>query len=296
MSTAIQSFAEFAVPDRVVLEEGLGGLPRVRLCHPSGAAAELYVHGAHVCSWSVPDAGEQLFVSRNAWFADGKPIRGGIPVVFPQFGDGPLPKHGLVRTQAWRVIHTAVSADGAPEIRLALQATADAWPFQVETVLRLELRARELCLEARVRNFGPKPVPFQYAFHTYFAVADIAATTVAGLAGVAFIDTLRNNVQETETRAAVTIDQEVDRVYVHAPDKLCLAARQSGRTLTIHKQNLPDAVVWNPWVAKSAALADFAPDEYQRMLCVETGAIARPVVLPPGAEWQAATRFELAAD
>ena len=35
--------------------------------------------------------------------------------------------------------------------------------------------------------------------------------------------------------------------------------------------------VWNPWVAKSAAMGDFGDEEYTGMVCVEAAAIAAPV-------------------
>jgi D-hexose-6-phosphate mutarotase len=31
----------------------------------------------------------------------------------------------------------------------------------------------------------------------------------------------------------------------------------------VHKSGFPDAVVWNPWVAKSQAMADFGDEEYK---------------------------------
>ncbi|MES2106056.1 MAG: D-hexose-6-phosphate mutarotase, partial [Pseudomonadota bacterium] len=57
-----------------------------------GAQAGITAHGAHVCSW-IPAAGkEQLFLSKTSEFRDGAAIRGGVPVIFPQFaGLGSLP-------------------------------------------------------------------------------------------------------------------------------------------------------------------------------------------------------------
>jgi glucose-6-phosphate 1-epimerase len=43
-----------------------------------------------------------------------------------------------------------------------------------------------------------------------------------------------------------------------------------------------DVVIWNPWVAKSAAMADFGDDEWTGMLCVETGNVLAAVTLAPG--------------
>lgn len=52
------------------------------------------------------------------------------------------------------------------------------------------------------------------------------------------------------------------------------------------KRGLPDAVVWNPWVAKAAAMADFGDDEYRTMLCIEPAvAGSGAVTLQPGAKW-----------
>ena len=51
----------------------------------------------------MPAGGEDwLYLSPQADYSPGASIRGGVPVVFPQFsGMGPLPKHGLVRTMTW---------------------------------------------------------------------------------------------------------------------------------------------------------------------------------------------------
>lgn len=37
----------------------------------------------------------------------------------------------------------------------------------------------------------------------------------------------------------------------------------SGSTVSVHKHNFPDAVVWNPWVDKSKAMGDFGDEEYK---------------------------------
>ena len=90
------------------------GLPCVRLRGANGASALIALHGAQLLSWktghsSVGDAPadgrERLFLSERARFAEGAAIRGGVPVIFPQFaGRGPLPKHGFARTLPWRLI------------------------------------------------------------------------------------------------------------------------------------------------------------------------------------------------
>lgn len=33
--------------------------------------------------------------------------------------------------------------------------------------------------------------------------------------------------------------------------------------ITLHKEGLPDAVVWNPWAEKAKGMADFDDEEYK---------------------------------
>ena len=47
---------------------------------------------------------EQLFVSKRSVFDGKKPIRGGIPFVFPVFGSSTiLPQHGFARIVRWQL-------------------------------------------------------------------------------------------------------------------------------------------------------------------------------------------------
>jgi hypothetical protein len=77
------------------LEEfvGKGELPALRVSSSSGGSSgsstqlEVYLFGGHATSWTV-NGEEQLFVSSIAVYDGKKAIRGGIPIVFPQFGAG----------------------------------------------------------------------------------------------------------------------------------------------------------------------------------------------------------------
>ena len=63
---------------------------------------KIYLHGAHVTSWVPAGGDERLFLSQKSEFRPGAAIRGGVPVIFPQFGGlGTLPKHGFARTLPW---------------------------------------------------------------------------------------------------------------------------------------------------------------------------------------------------
>jgi glucose-6-phosphate 1-epimerase len=56
---------------------------------------------------------------------------------------------------------------------------------------------------------------------------------------------------------------------------------------------MPDVVVWNPWIAKSQRMPDFGDDEYQRMVCIETGSIETRPTLFPTESWEGDTTFRV---
>jgi glucose-6-phosphate 1-epimerase len=53
----------------------------------------------------------------------------------------------------------------------------------------------------------------------------------------------------------------------------------------VSKTGSASTVVWNPWVDKAKAMADFGDDEWPHMLCIETANAGENVLtLAPGAK------------
>jgi hypothetical protein len=61
-------------------------------------------------------------------------------------------------------------------------------------------------------------MPFTAALHTYFTISDVARFHVRGLAGCSYTDSLRGRAQEVEGAEQLRVGQEVDRIYLQAPD------------------------------------------------------------------------------
>ena len=57
-------------------------------------------------------------MSAKSHFAPGQPIRGGVPICFPWFGnrDGE-PSHGFARITEWQLVKTSAAPDGAVTLR-----------------------------------------------------------------------------------------------------------------------------------------------------------------------------------
>ena len=79
------------IPGHVSIFSGKGGLPAIQV-ETEWSLAEIYLHGAHVTGFQKKGEAPLLFMSGASDFHLEKPIRGGVPVIFPWFG--PREDHG----------------------------------------------------------------------------------------------------------------------------------------------------------------------------------------------------------
>ncbi len=263
--------------------------PLIVLTSPDGASATIHLQGAHITSWKPAGGGrEQLFLSPRAVFNEGIPIRGGVPVIFPQFaGEGPILKHGFARTTIWALQETRPGGVGGTEAIFTLcdSATTRAhWPHHFLATLRITIGGDSLRVRLQVLNTGDQGFQFTAALHTYLSLHDIHAVEVEGLGKLHYRDTADGGALKQEQANRVRIAGEVDRNYFDTPPELTL--HDGPRRLKLLQQGFCDTVVWNPGAERSSSFADLAADDYQRFLCVEAAVIGRPVVLAAGAEWQ----------
>jgi glucose-6-phosphate 1-epimerase len=261
------------------------GLPCRRLTLSNGDSLTVLRQGAQLVSW-VSGGQERLYLSPNNLYDGRTPIRGGVPVCFPQFNQrGPLPKHGFVRTLPWQMDDATACCEPEAQLTLRLSANADTlalWPARFELSLHLHLQAKQIQITLALRNTGDEPLAFTGALHTYLVVSDIAATQLRGLEGQVEWDA----VADVHERAAdpLRFNGEFDRVYSAAPQALTL--QDTLGTLSIEQSHsFANTVVWNPGAEKCAALKDMPADGYQGMLCVEAAQVIQPVVLKAGEAW-----------
>lgn len=261
MQTLEQLNRQFGIPNTVRFENGNGGLIRAVITN-SHAEAHVYLYGAHVTHFQPHGQKPVLFLSRNAIFAAGKPIRGGVPVCFPWFGnkeDNPQAAlHGTVRLRVWDV-------ESATAEQLVLRTTEA--PFAVRHIITVR---ESLTMALEVRNTGKDAARFEEALHTYFAVSDVRQVTVEGLAGAEYLDKTEGFKRKREGTGMMRLTQEPDRLYLNTKTTCVIDDPGWQRKVVIEKQNSDSTVVWNPWEKRAAALADFAAEEWPGMLCIET--------------------------
>merc|ERR1712174_52016 len=143
----------------------------------------------------------------------------------------------------------------------------------------------QLFTKLTVTNTGCEEMVYTVALHTYFPVEDITKARVEGLYRVGYLDSLDGRLMKTEDNQHILVNEEVDRIYLSTPPTLRLVDPIGKKVVTIEKFNLPDIVVWNPWVEKAKRLSDFGDNEYKEMICVETGHIKPAIRLAPGTVW-----------
>ncbi|MCO6432306.1 MAG: D-hexose-6-phosphate mutarotase [Deltaproteobacteria bacterium] len=278
---------KFGISEALTFQSGAGGLVKALLRHVSGAEAEVYLYGAHVTAWRSPAQGELLFLSNKAVYGGGKAIRGGIPVIFPQFsGLGNLPTHGFARTALWKVDSSHVQENGDVVLKLYVSdqeisqsSVKELWPHRFRFTYSVVLSER-LRTDIEILNQGTQPLSFQLALHTYFNVSAIENVAVKGLKGLKYLDNVKNREEGLNEESDVKFSGEYDRIFLQAPDRLEISDKT--RTFVIDRRNMPDAVVWNPWIEKCKSLTDMEPADYKRMVCVESGNIVPSVSLGGG--------------
>jgi len=259
----------------------------VSLRADDGAAAEIHRHGAHVTSWRpVGDAEDRLYLSPRSEFGPSAAIRGGVPVIFPQFAaEGPLPRHGFARTSLWSLGCIAREADGTAEAELVLRDSPETraiWDVEFKAVLSVSVVARQLAITLCVQNVGERPFSFTAALHSYLRVHDVGDVGIHGLRGTRYrISGDRTLVADDADRLVVS--DYLDRVYVGAPSRLEL--RERDRSMVLETEGFPDAVVWNPGRERAAALHDLEPGGERFFVCIEAAVVQTPVTLGAGRQW-----------
>ncbi len=258
-----------------------------------GASAQVVTQGAHVTSWHTRDGVERLFLSQQSDFRAGAAIRGGVPIIFPQFaGLGPLPKHGFARTAQWQ-LHDSRMPD---TVQFRLQdsdATRALWPHVFSAEYSVTLAGEALVLALSVRNTGAVPYSFTAALHTYLRVTDIEQVRLKGLQGLRYSDTANGGRDCVEADPVLAIRGEVDRIYFSSKQPIILS-EPGQRDVVCSATGFADTVVWNPGPEKAAALADLEPGGYRHMVCIEAAAIGAPITLAPQASWRGEQRLSLA--
>ena len=217
-------------------------------------------------------------------FVGSKPIRGGIPLAFPQFADqGPLRLHGFVRESLWSIVDERCATD---EVVLRLRWEDGGYAFTL--VYSIRLSESSLGLSIAVMNESSRAMHFTNCFHPYFRVEDSSSVQIRGLGGRVYVDKEDGRRTKVQAEGPVDIGSEsvatendlyfIDRIYANCDaNYLELVERPSsgeeGKFLLgiFKSDSCADWVLFNPWKEgkRGDKGPDFDDDGYIHMICIE---------------------------
>jgi glucose-6-phosphate 1-epimerase len=285
MSTNLEQLKKHEIPGRVAVAAGNGGLAKIAVATKS-SAAEIYPHGAHITHFQKNGEPPLIFMSHKSWFAPGQPIRGGVPICFPWFGNREgEPSHGFARIVEWQLVKAAAAPDGAVALHFALPPIPgrEAWKnLRTEFVVTV---ADTLTMELTTANDScGNPLEIEECLHTYFHVGDIGAVKLTGLQGAPFDDFAfgANGARRNGDPSPLRITQETNRVYPNHTGTVEIHDENLKRIIRVEKSHSHSTVVWNPWTTQKMP-DDFDPAEHKHMVCVESGNVKQnKIALAPG--------------
>ena len=189
-----------------------------------------------------------------------------------------------MRTREWEVLEID-DAGEALHIELGLphiESGLPGWPHDVALTLNIRLDT-QLHVSLTSHNRSDAPVSISQALHSYFAVSDVRKVHVEGVESLTYIETL-DDWKRVQQVGNLTFTGETDRIYLDTPPQLSIVDADWHRRIQLTSQGSRSAVIWNPWIDKTATLGDMALDGWQRMLCIETANVMDDIItLAPGA-------------
>jgi glucose-6-phosphate 1-epimerase len=253
------------------------------LIQSGSAQAVVRQPGAQLISWCSEPGNEQIFLSELSDRTSDQPLRGGVPIIFPQFGElGNIKRHGFARDLDWQV---ASVGQGRAEFELVdSAATRKYWDYSFLCRFAVICRSTQLQMELSVHNHDNKPFSFCAALHTYFHVDNFEHCYLTGLRGCDYWDNGTDfSVRQKELSSKLHFSDAIDRVYFNTPD--CLELTEAERVKEILSPGFVDTVVWNPGTKAALVMSDLGESEFTKMLCVESAVVDDAVELAPGERW-----------
>ena len=172
MATAANLNQRFNINGVVSFSEQANGFVVVAVNNVH-ASATIAMQGAHLMTFQPAGEEPLIWLSPEAKMAEGKSIRGGVPVCWPWFGshesDNKLPAHGFARTVPWRLNQVHALPNGETRLEFELiqtQTTRSQWPHAC-AVRNIITVGKMLKHELVTTNHGSDPMVIGQALHTY---------------------------------------------------------------------------------------------------------------------------------
>jgi glucose-6-phosphate 1-epimerase len=265
------------------------------------AEADISLQGAHVSWWRPKHTTEDvLWLSSNARFEKSRSIRGGVPIIWPWFGQHPTDNsycmHGFARVIPWELLSSEDLKNGSTRLHLKMTPTNEvkkqlSYEFTLEVIIII---GESLTVSLITSNHSQFPFIISEGFHTYFYISDLDNIKIRGLENALFTDKVENFKKGIE-QDEILVSGEIDKVYLNNSNDCYIEDSKFNRVITVKKSNSNSTVIWSPGEVKAKKMSDMGTeDEWRRMICVETvNALENNVVIYPGKTHTISTEFSV---
>ena len=263
---------KYLLDNKVWIEKTSEGLQKLSIATDL-AAAEIYLHGAHLTHYQPHGQSPVIFDAQASRVTPPKAVHAGIPICWPWFGPHPTdsskPQHGFVRDRVWILSKVHALADEEIEVILSLKSNAHTqalFDFSFELELTFTI-GNTLTLSLKTTNLDTKSFTITQALHTYFAISHLSNVQIKGVENCSYVDYTDHKIVKKDKEALI-VQQEVNRVYVPSNATVFIEDSKAKRTIVVSKSGSHSTTIWNPWVENG--IHDLKGDAYNRFVCVET--------------------------
>ncbi len=268
------------------------------------ASALISIYAGQVLSFKPANQVEDiLFFSDNAFFTEGKAMRGGIPICWPWFGSAPenkghpAPAHGFVRNNNWDVSSVEILKNGDTKVKLEFtdsNITPEVWPYHFYLSLEITI-GDSLTLNLVTRNTGYQVFSITEALHTYFNVGDTSQVHILGLEKTEYLDKAEEFVPVCQL-GAITVNDAMDHIHISEGRNIAIIDPVLKRKINITSSGNKNVVVWNPGPNGAEKMQDLKAEDYKRFVCVEIANTATSIVtIEPESEYSMVTNYSVEA-
>ena len=204
----------------------------------------------------------------------GQPVRGGVPVIFPQFANqGSLPKHGFVRNLVWKERRTwqTSSESGVVYVLDLDEQTAPVWSHKASLKLEISASSRRLFMRLVVTNKGTNTLEWTGGLHPYWWVPNLLTTKIIGL--------------NADHQNEMIFDENgIEQIFPNKGKVTLMRGEDSA--VELQASGFDEWMVWSPGQVGAKLLTDMPAEDWQDFVCIEPVCVTNPVKLEAGESFE----------
>lgn len=202
--------------------------------------------------------------------------RGGIPIIFPQFGEKMgSKKHGFARDIIWDLTEEFKSADHTKIVYNCLidESRFFNWKYNAKLTLEYSVSNTNLNIRFIVENVGSKMFEFTGGLHPYFRIKSRSHININGLELIDYIDK-----RGLKKEFSISSSDEIERLYLGNSN---ISFHNGYGNLKITATGFENWMIWNPGKELTKKIPDLPNDDWNKFICIEPIIFNNPKKLNP---------------